>query len=176
MDQKSTVLHKKIFIIITLITTTLSFSQNENSQGRFIDNVSFGGGFGLNFGNGIFSASVSPSAIYNFNDYVSAGPSLIYSYQSSDFFKTSLYGGSIIGLFNPIPQIQLSTELEQLRVNQTIKSAGGDFDEDFWNTAFFVGAGYRANNITIGLRYNLLFKDNESVYTDAWAPFIRVYF
>ncbi len=167
----------KSFLAITLLLlTTITFAQTDASKGRFLDKVSFGGGVGLNFGNGNFSASVSPSAIYNFNEYVSAGPSLIYSYQSNDFFNSSLYGGSIIGLFNPIRQVQLSTELEQLRVNQTIKTTGTDVDNDFWNTAFFVGAGYRANNITFGVRYNLLYKDGDSVYADAWAPFVRVYF
>ena len=165
-----------MLVLTMLLITTVIYAQETTSQSRFLDNVSFGGGLGINFGNGNFSATVAPSAIYNFNQYVSAGPSLIYSYQSNDFFKSSLYGGSIIGLFNPIRQIQLSTELEQLRVNQTIQSAGGDVDNDFWNTAFFVGAGYRTNNITIGVRYNLLFKDGESVYANAWAPFMRVYF
>ncbi len=167
----------KSFLLITaLLITSISFAQNENKQNRFLDNVSFGGGLGLNFANGNFSATVAPSAIYNFNKYVSAGPSLIYSYQSNEFFKSSLYGGSLIGLFNPIQQIQLSTELEQLRVNQTIKFIEGDEDNDFWNTAFFVGAGYRAQNITFGVRYNLLFKDGDSVYASAWAPFVRVFF
>ena len=167
---------KSILLFTILFTTAIAFSQTDSPQDRFIDNVSFGGGFGLNVVNGNFSATVAPSAVYHFNKYVSAGPSLIYSYQSNSFFKSSLYGGSLIGLFNPIKQIQLSTELEQLRVNQTIKFNEGDVDDDFWNTAFFVGAGYRANNITLGVRYNLLFKDGESVYTSAWAPFVRVYF
>lgn len=167
---------KSIAILILLLTTTLTFAQNDNKKSRFLDNVSFGGGFGLNFGNQNFSATLSPSAIYNFNKYVSVGPSLTYSYQSNSFFKSSLYGGSLIGLFNPIQEIQLSTELEQLRVNQTIEAVGGDIDDDFWNTAFFIGAGYRTNNITFGVRYNLLFQDGDSVYLDAWAPFVRVYF
>lgn len=165
---------KAFTLLVALLITTISLAQDDTKKGRFLDKVSFGGGLGLNVVNGNFSATVAPSAIYNFNEYISAGPSLIYSYQSNDFFKSSLYGGSIIGLFNPIQQIQLSTELEQLRVNRLIKST--DFEDDFWNTAFFVGAGYRARNVTIGVRYNLLYKDGESIYANAWAPFVRVYF
>jgi hypothetical protein len=167
----------KPFLVCTaLLVTILTTAQNTNNESRFIDNVSFGGGLGFSLGDGYFGFTVAPSAIYNFNDYVSAGSSLTYSYQSDNFFKSSLYGGSIIGLFNPIREIQLSTELEQLRVNQTIETAQGDFDDDFWNTALFVGAGYRNGPVTLGIRYNILFEDGESVYASAWAPFVRVYF
>ena len=176
MKLQFSIPNKVLTRIAILLISSFSFAQNDTDQGRFLDNVSFGGGLGLNVVNGNFSATIAPSAIYNFNEYVSAGPSLIYSYQSNSFFKSSLYGGSIIGLFNPIREIQLSTELEQLRVNQTIETGEDEFDTDFWNTAFFVGAGFRTSNVTLGVRYNLLFKDGESVYANAWAPFIRVYF
>jgi hypothetical protein len=104
------------------------------------------------------------------------GPSLIFSYQSGDFFKSTLYGGSWITLFNPIPEIQLSAEIEQLRVNQEIEFIEGTEKDNFWNSALFAGAGYRAGPVTIGLRYNLLYQDNDQVYATAWNPFVRVYF
>lgn len=175
--KKQLAIPVRIFaIILFLFSATIAVAQEDEDGSRFLDKVRFGGGFGLNFGNGNFSATLAPSAVYDVNQYFSFGPSLIYSYQSNNFFKSSLYGGSLIGLINPIQQIQLSTELEQLRVNQKIQSAGGDIEDNFWNTAFFVGAGYRTNNFTAGIRYNLLFKDGESVYASAWAPFVRVFF
>jgi hypothetical protein len=48
--------------------------------------------------------------------------------------------------------------------------------QDFWNTGLFLGAGYRAQNVTIGARYNVLFDKDKSVYSDALMPFVRVYF
>ena len=120
---------------------------------------------------------VAPSGIYNFNQYVSAGLGLQYSYvKDKGFYQSNIYGGSIIGLFNPIPEIQLSTELEQLRVNTDFETYNGTVTDNFWNTALFLGAGYRTNNITIGLRYNVLHKNNEGVYVDALMPFLRIYF
>ena len=167
---------KIIVAALILLMTSVSYAQIGKKETRFLDKVRFGGGFGVNFSNNNFNINVSPSAIYDFNQYVSAGPSLIYSYQSNDFFKSSLYGASIIGLFNPLPQVQISTELEQLRVNQTLENNAGDIDRNFWNTAFFVGGGYRTQNITIGIRYNVLFDDDDGIYNDAWAPFVRVFF
>jgi hypothetical protein len=56
-----------------------------------------------------------------------------YTYsRQRNFYNSNLYGGSIT-LFNPIPEIQLSAELEQLRVN--VSGTGqNNFSDNFWNT------------------------------------------
>ncbi len=166
----------KILTLFTAITLIPQHTQAQETDYSFWEKVQFGGGLGISFGNGNFAGSISPSAIYNFNDYFAMGPSLIFSYQSSNFFKSTLYGGSWIALFNPIREIQLSAEVEQLRVNQKIEFIDGSFTDNFWNTALFVGAGYRAGPATIGIRYNILYNDNDDVYATAWNPFVRVYF
>lgn len=118
---------------------------------------------------------MAPSAIYNFNQYVSAGVGLQYSYlKQKNLFDSHTYGGSIIGLVNPIEEIQLSVELEQLRVNVNYENI--NLKENFWNTGLFLGAGYRTQNVTIGARYNVLFDKDRNVYGDAFMPFVRVYF
>lgn len=145
-------------------------------QDQFWDNVRFGGGLGLSFGNNNTLITVAPSALYQPNQYVAFGPGLNFTYQKSQNFRSTLYGGSAIVLVNPIQFIQLSTELEQLRVNQTITTTEGDVDDNFWNTSLFLGAGFRTGNVTVGARYNVLFRDGESIYADAWQPFVRIYF
>jgi len=82
----------------------------------------------------------------------------------------------VIGLSNPLPQIQLSAEVEQLRVNLEAEDVLGTYKRDFWNTAVFLGAGFRTGNATLGIRYNVLFNENDRVYSNALMPFIRVYF
>ncbi len=170
---------------LTILTSSILFFSNlsfgqigvqAQPKNNFWDHVRFGGGLGVSFGNGYFSGTISPSAIYDFNRYFSMGPALQFSYQSGNNFNTTLYGASLITLFNPIPEIQLSAELEQLRVNQTIELEGGNFEDKFWNTALFTGVGYRNGSVTIGVRYNVLFKDDEDIYTTAWSPFVRFYF
>jgi len=39
-----------------------------------------------------------------------------------------------------------------------------------------MGAGYRLGGVVAGIRYNVLFQDGESIYAEAWQPFVRVYF
>lgn len=141
----------------------------------FWDNVQIGGGLGLGFGSGYANVAIAPSAIYNFNQYVALGVGLQYSYlKQRDFYHSHLYGGSVIGLFQPIEEVQLSVELEQLRAN--VKAEGFFESDNFWNTGLWLGAGYRMENVTIGLRYNVLFVEDKGVYGDALMPFVRVYF
>ena len=165
-------------IIFFLLATNIGFTQNKPSAATddFWSHVQFGGGLNLSFGSGFTNIGVSPSAIYNVNQYFSIGPSLQFSYVSSNnFYKSIILGGSIIALFNPIEEIQLSTEFEQLNVNTTFDNSSYP-KQNFWNTGLWLGAGYRTNNITIGGRYNVLFDKNKSVYSDAFMPFVRVYF
>ena len=171
-------LSKVLSIIVILLFFNTSFSQEtvqQNPENNFWKNVQFGGGLGLGFGSGYTDITIAPTAIYNFNEYFALGTGVQYSYlRQKGFFKSNNYGGSIIGLFNPIPEAQLSVELEQLRVNLTYENI--DVTENFWNTALFLGAGYRMENVTIGARYNVLFDKDKNVYGEAFMPFVRVFF
>lgn len=169
---------KRLTFIFLLLMSCVNFAQQTpvtETKSDFWSDVQFGGGLGLAVGSGFTNISVSPTAIYNFNEYFSAGAGLQYSYlKQRDFYSSSMYGGSIIGLINPIEEFQLSVELEQLRVN--LKADNSTFTDDFWNTGLFLGAGYRMDNVTIGARYNVLFVEDKGVYGDAFMPFVRVFF
>lgn len=166
----------------TLIFCICSFGQLKAQEPtpNFWDQVRFGGGIGLSFGSGYFSGTLAPSAIYEFNPQFAAGLGLNFTYRSEkDFYNSTIFGGSVITLYNVIPQIQLSAELEQLKEH---RSYDPDIifvrapEVDFWYTALFLGAGYRTQYVTVGVRYDVLYKENESIYGTAWLPFVRVYF
>ena len=171
----------KNYLILALFAFSLSgFSQdstNVKRKSEFWKNVQLGGGLGLNVGGGFTDITVAPSAIYNVNEYLSLGVGLQGSYVSvKNNYNSFIYGGSLIGLVNPIKEIQLSVELEQLKVNTKFESSFQIPSRHFWNTGLFLGAGYRTNNVTIGARYDVLFNENDNVYSNAFMPFIRVYF
>lgn len=143
----------------------------------FWNHVQFGGGFGLGIGNDFTNITVAPSAIYNFNEHFALGTGLQYSYlKQKRYYTSNVVGGSLIGLYNPIEEVQLSLEVEQVNVSNTYKDLGGNLKDNFWNTGLFIGAGYRSGNVTIGARYNLLFDENIDLYGEAFMPFVRVYF
>ncbi|MBG6060720.1 hypothetical protein IWX83_000492 [Flavobacterium sp. CG_9.1] len=170
---------KSFLVIITVFFSSCLFAQQNDVpvqlENQFWRNVQFGGGIGLGFGSGYTDISVAPSVIYNFNEYVALGVGLQYKYlKQKDFYASHLYGGSAIGFFNPLHEIQLSAELEQLRVNVNLDGSNSN-SENYWNTALFIGAGYRSGNATIGVRYNVL-TDKNNIYGSAFMPFIRFYF
>lgn len=170
---------KCLALIVLLFIQNQAYTQIQNvtvDKSNFWERVQFGGGLGLNFG--VFTnVFVAPQAIYNLNDLVAVGVGLQYNYlKERNVSQATMVGASVIGLFNPTPAIQLSTEIEQLRVNQTLLFTIPNQKESFWNTALFVGAGYRVGNVSIGGRYNLLFNKDKNIYGSAFMPFVRAFF
>ncbi|WP_231628628.1 alpha-ketoglutarate decarboxylase [Mangrovimonas sp. ST2L15] len=163
-----------IFCFILLISTSI---QAQEKKSDFWNHVRFGGGIGLSFGNEFFSGTLAPSALYDINPYVSVGLGLNGTYSSRKYYhKSTIFGGSVIGIFNPIPQLQISTEFEQLNVNRDWDSRWGIADENYWYPALFLGAGFRAQNVTVGMRFDVLYDSDKSIYAQSWMPFVRVYF
>ncbi|MBS7254979.1 hypothetical protein [Flavobacterium branchiicola] len=176
------------FFVISL----LLFSNSGNAQQKYVidnsnhfwDKVQFGGGLGLGFGSGYTNISVMPSAIYNVNEIVAVGAGLQFGYlYQKNYYESFVWGGSLITLVNPIPEIQLSAELEQVRVDTQYEARYDvyqnyypPYSDSYWNTALYLGAGYRTKNVTVGARYDVLYNPNKSLYGSGFMPFVRVYF
>lgn len=175
MNKIITIQKKATFIII------LFFGFNNLVQSQQTDDfwghVRFGGGIGLGFGNGFFSGTLAPSAIYEFNETVALGLGLNGTINNrKGFYKSTIYGGSVIGLVNVIPELQLSAELEELRVNRKYDTVYNIPADNYWSSALFLGLGYRSGNVTFGIRYDVLYDNEKSIYADPWMPFVRFYF
>jgi len=168
---------KYYFLILSLFIGFTCFGQNRSTKSDFWNNVRYGGGIGLGFSNRSLNVAISPSAIYQINEQFATGVSLNFNYAKFDEDKFLAYGGSVITLFNPVPFLQFSGELEQLRINRTISNLGlPDIEDNYWSPALFLGLGYSNQNVTFGIRYDILYDDNKSIYANAWMPFVRVYF
>ena len=173
-----------IFGTLALVLITLVFTQPLCAQGGrsgFWGDVQYGGGFGLGISRDYTNVLVAPSAIYPINDYFAAGVGMMGSFVNSknnfaESYSSKILGGSLIGLVNPFENVQLSGELEQMHVQQQITANNLQLKDDFWNTALFLGVGFRSENLTIGVRYNVLFDEKDRIYADPYMPFIRLYF
>ncbi len=170
----------KVFVLVLAII--FSLQQASSQDQNFWSNVRFGGNLGIGFSNDTFSAILAPAAIYEFNPWFSAGFGLNFGYSSFDNDRfneegsSTNYGASIITLFNPIPEFQFSAEFEQMGVSRRFEVPGETFKDNYWYPALFVGAGYRTGFVSFGIRYDLLFDDDKSIYGSAYAPFVRVFF
>ncbi|GAA4269065.1 alpha-ketoglutarate decarboxylase [Hyunsoonleella aestuarii] len=170
------VIYKKISVLfVTVFVLVQSNAQEVKSD--FWNHVRFGGSIGLNFGNDFFSGTIAPSAIYEFNNSVALGIGLNATFNNlKREYKSTILGGSIIGLYNVIPEIQLSTEFENLNVDRHFDMNVNIPNENYWVPALFIGAGYRSGNVTFGIRYDVLYDRDKSIYIDPWLPFVRFYF
>lgn len=168
----------KTILLLILFGSTFSTLNAQDSQDSFWNNVRFGGGLGLSFGNGFFSGTIAPSAIYEFNNQFAAGIGLNATYaKRKDWYKSTILGASVITLFNPVEALQLSAEFEELNVNRNFdENFVANADDNYWYPALYLGAGYRTGNVTIGIRYDVLYDEDKSIFADPWMPFFRVYF
>lgn len=174
--KRINLLHIIIVFTISMATAKAQVGYNMSSN-DFWRNVQFGGGIGLGFGDGWFSGTLSPSAIYPVNDQFATGVGLNFSYaDQKDVYTATIVGGSIIGLFNPINEMQISGEFEELHVSRKFEFDGSNLKDNYWVPALFFGLGYSTRNVTVGLKYDVLHDNDKSFYADALIPFIRVYF
>jgi len=177
----------KNLTISTLFGMLIIFSaQAQTSSTDFWQRVRYGGNLGLNFSTGYTAVQIAPQAIYQVNPYVGLGLGLNGSYVKRNFdnrnrfndnldFTSTILGGSVIGIAQPIPEIQLSTDFELLNVNRDFED-NSFRDDNYWVPALFLGAGYTNGPVTIGARYDVLFDENRSVYRNGIQPFVRVLF
>ena len=170
----------KIVILSILSCFFMTFANAQDNlpqeKSEFWKNVRFGGGLGLSTGSNFFSATLAPTAIYQFDNAFALGVGLNGTYnKSKNVYKSTILGASILGLYSPIRDIQLSGEFEQNHVNRNFDNPAFA-DDAYWVPSLFIGAGYTTNNVTIGVRYDVLFDDSKSIYANALIPFVRVFF
>jgi hypothetical protein len=176
MKPFSQTLNNTLFICIIIV---FSFQENvaQEQKSDFWKNVRYGGGLGLNFGDGFFSATIAPSAIYEFDQNFAVGIGLNATFNNrKNLYKSTILGGSLIGLYNIVRELQISTEFEQLNVNRRFNVNTNFEDDNYWIPALYMGIGYRSGNVTFGVRYDVLYDDERSIYADPWAPFVRFFF
>jgi hypothetical protein len=146
------------------------------TKSEFWSKVRFGGGVGLGFSSDFTNIAISPTGIYQFNDKVALGVGVSGNYSKrKDYFEATVFGASLIGLFKPINELQLSAEFEYNNVN--FKDLRINESDNYWYPALYLGGGYAIGNFgAIGMRYDVLYNDRKSVYGSAISPFIRVFF
>ncbi len=159
-----------------VLMASSAYTQDAASSTHFGNKVRYGGGIGLGFGRDSFNAQLAPSALYQVNSYFATGLGLNFNYARFGDARLTAYGGSILTLFNPLTPVQLSAEFEQLRVHRNFGTGLPGDKDTYWLPALFAGLGYSSGNVTIGIRYDLLYNENKSIYADPWMPFVRFYF
>lgn len=152
--------------------------ESDSGQGgNFMDRVTFGGDFGLSFGN-ITYILVAPRVGYKITDDLIGGVSLSYAYlrqRPTNFqaeFETSRYGGGLFGMFFVNNDFFISAEYEAINFEYLDFTTVVE-EKRSWFNALFLGGGY---NVPLGGRaflqfraaYNLLHREYPYPYA---SPF-----
>lgn len=161
--------------MVSIFSWSQKVDDSNAEKDNFWKNVRFGGGIQLSVGSGFTTVGISPSGIYEFSDKLAAGlgVSYLYSRYKLQDITYNVYGASALVLYNPMKEIQLSSEFEELNV---MRNNSGDKDSYFL-PAWYMGAAYSmGRRAAIGIRYDVLYDEEKSIYDSAFTPFIRVYF
>ncbi|MBT8394669.1 MAG: hypothetical protein KJN66_07435 [Bacteroidia bacterium] len=170
-----------MFISLMLSLTAISAQTNtvtiKDSITNEPSNWKLGMGFGLNFVGGT-NINLAPSLLYNVSEKITFGVGLQYNYSAiKDLKKTSTIGGTLSTFYSPTPRFLTLLEFAELNVTSKTETPEGEIKDDFWESALFIGAGLNiTNSITVGAKYNVLYKEDESVYTSSVIPFVNIAF
>jgi hypothetical protein len=176
-----------ILIAVVFVYCVPVFSQSEKNTNSDKVNDStitkeekrlkFGCGFGLNFVGGT-NISLSPNLMYTVSDKVAFGGGLQGSYSAiKNLQNTTTFGANVLILYSPIHKISTLLEFAQLRVSTKTETVTPKTTNSYWDSALFAGLGFNiTNKISIGAKYNFLYKEDESVYTSAVIPFVNITF
>lgn len=176
---------KLILLIMFLVFSNNSFSQTstDSIQKKSVDTLlvkkekklKFGSGFGLNFVGGT-NINISPNLTYHVSEKIAFGLGVQYNYLSiKDIQTTNTYGANTVFQYRPSQKIMTLLEFAQLRVST--KSEIDDSKRKYWDSALFVGAGYYiTKKISVGAKYNFLYKEDESIYSSPIIPFVNISF
>ena len=159
---------KKIITLSLFLLSISLFSQESD----FWNNTRFGGSFGFSFGSNTTTLSISPSAVYDFNEEFSFGGSIGYLYNKSSDYSANMYSASVIALYRPIPEIEFSSELLQSYVSKKI----GTIKDNYSYPSLNIGVAYITGKVTFGVQYDVLYEEDKSIYANAFSPFIRIFF
>lgn len=166
---------KKIIIPLMLIFSGSVFSQvaiSTDSQNN--NRWTFGGGIGLGFGsNSAFYLQASPRVGYRLTDDLEAGVVGSVSWQTSNYYKSTMFGVGPFANYYFARSFYVGANLQHYFINY--KDKFYDYKVNNEETALYLGGGYMQriggnSFMQLGLMYNVLWKENSSVFSSGLVP------
>lgn len=166
---------KKFIIPLMLVISGSLFSQVSIGMGSQENNRwTFGGGIGVGFGsNSAFYLQASPRVGYKITDDLEGGVVGSVSWQTSDYYKSTMFGVGPFVNYYIARSFYVGANLQQYFINY--KDKFYDYKVNEQETALYLGGGYMqrigSNSfMQLGLMYNVLWKENSSVFSSGLVP------
>ncbi|PZU80941.1 MAG: hypothetical protein DI529_16075 [Chryseobacterium sp.] len=167
---------KKHFTLLLMMISFWSFSQIAMSSGNQNNRWTFGGGLGVGFGsNSYFNLQVSPRVGYKITEQLEGGLIGNVSWQKDDYYSSTMFGIGPFVNYYFARSFFVGANLQQYFINSKEKYTGYKFNTD--ETALYLGGGYMQNIgnnafMQLGVMYNVLWKENESIFSSGFVPTI----
>lgn len=166
---------KRLTLLLMLMLFGSAFSQvSVSAPSSETNRWTFGGGIGVGFGsNSYFNLQVAPRVGYRLTNDLEAGLIGSVSWQTSDYYKSTMFGFGPFVNYYFARSFFVSGNLQHFFINYENKFY--DYKDDQQETALYLGGGYMqqiGNNsfMQIGLMYNVLYKENSSVFSGGLIP------
>ncbi len=166
---------KKFIISLCIAISGVAFSQvaigtSSGNENRW----TFGGGIGVGFGSqSSFYLQASPRVGYRFTNDLEAGVVGSVSWQTSDYYRSTMLGVGPFLNYYIARTFYLSANYQHYFINYKDKYYDYKMYEE--EDALYLGGGYMqriGNNsfMQIGLMYNVLWKENSSIFSSGLIP------
>ncbi|MET3536907.1 hypothetical protein [Chryseobacterium limigenitum] len=166
---------KKFIIPLVLMLSGSVFSQvsvgtTEQNNNKW----TFGGGIGFGFGsNNYFNLSAAPRVGYRLTDDLEGGVLGSISWQKSNAYSSTMFGVGPFLNYYIARTFYLSANYQHYFINY--KDKYYDYKMNEQEDALYLGGGYMqriGNNsfMQIGLMYNVLWKENSSIFSSGLVP------
>ena len=166
---------KKFIIPLMLVISGSLFSQvSIGTAAQENNRWTFGGGIGVGFGsNSAFYLQASPRVGYKITDDLEGGVVGSVSWQTSDYYKSTMFGVGPFVNYYIARSFYVGANLQQYFINY--KDKFYDYKVNEQETALYLGGGYMqrigSNSfMQLGLMYNVLWKENSSVFSSGLVP------
>lgn len=166
---------KKLIISSAIMFSGLLFSQ-EAAEAPVQNNNrwTFGGGIGFGFGsNSYFNLSAAPRVGYMLTNDLEGGVLGSVSWQKSNAYSSTMFGVGPFLNYYIARTFFVSANYQHYFINYKDKIY--DFKANANEDALYLGGGYMqriGNNsfMQLGLMYNVLWKENSSVFSSGLSP------
>ncbi|KMQ66587.1 hypothetical protein ACM46_03425 [Chryseobacterium angstadtii] len=166
---------KKLIIPLFVIMSGSVFSQVAiGTESQNNNRWTFGGGIGLGFGsNSAFYLQASPRVGYGLTDDLEAGVVGSVSWQTSDFYKSTMFGVGPFANYYFARSFYVGANLQQYFINY--KDKYYDYKVNEQETALYLGGGYMQriggnSFMQLGVMYNVLWRENSSIFSSGLVP------
>ena len=168
---------KKFIIPLFVMISGILFSQvSVGASPESTNRWTFGGGIGVGFGSqSAFYLQASPRVGYRLTNDLEGGVVGSVSWQTSDYYRSTMFGVGPFLNYYIARTFYLSANYQHYFINY--KDKYYDYKTNAEEDALYLGGGYMqriGNNsfMQIGLMYNVLWKENESIFSTGLVPSI----